>query len=105
MKELNFPAIGESLRAIRKSKGFTQEYVADAVDVNVSHISNIERGIAKVSLTLLVQLCDFLDISVDYVLQNEYTHPTNAITSEITKISSTLPKEKQDLLLRISKIL
>ena len=105
MKDLNFPAIGEKLRDIRKSKGLTQEYVADAVDVNVSHISNIERGIAKVSLTLLVQLCDFLDTSVDYVLQNEYSHPTNAVVSEIVKISSSMPKEKQETLLRISKAL
>lgn len=105
MKEIDFPTIGEKLRDIRKSKGFTQEYVADSVDVNVSHISNIERGIAKVSLTLLVQLCDLLDTSVDYILQSEYSHPTNAVISEIVKVSSIMPKEKQETLLRISKVL
>lgn len=105
MKELDFSSIGARLKDVRISKGYTQEDVADAVEVNVSHISNIERGISKVSLTLLVRICDYLGTTVDYILQNEYSHPNNAISSEISRVSSSLSKEKQNLLLRISKVI
>ena len=50
MDTLNFEQIGEKLKKIRLSKNLTQEYIANAADVNTSHISNIENNRVKVSL-------------------------------------------------------
>ena len=47
MDNLNFKRIGEKLRTIRLSKNLTQEYIANAVDINTSHISNIENNRVK----------------------------------------------------------
>ena len=49
MDTLNFEQIGEKLKKIRLSKNLTQEYIANAADVNTSHISNIENNRVKVS--------------------------------------------------------
>ena len=54
MQELNFEEIGQAIRASRIEQHYTQEYVAEQVGVNVSHISNIENNRVKVSLTTLV---------------------------------------------------
>ena len=72
MEELNFEEIGKNIRAIRLERHYTQEYIADRIGVNVSHISNIENNRVKVSLTALVAICNALDITVDYILKNEY---------------------------------
>ena len=56
MKELDFSLIGQRIREVRCEKHLTQEYLANATGVNVSHISNIETNKVKVSLTLLVQI-------------------------------------------------
>lgn len=72
MRELNFRLIGNNVRERRKELGFTQEYVAGLLDVNPSHISNVERGFAKPSLTLLVALANVLMCSVDAFLSHEY---------------------------------
>ena len=58
MKDLDFAFIGQRIREIRNEKMLTQEYIANAVNVNVSHISNIETNKVKVSLSLLVQICN-----------------------------------------------
>ena len=50
MKDLNFEKIGKKIKEVRLEKKLTQEYLADAVDVNTSHISNIENNRVKVSL-------------------------------------------------------
>ena len=50
MKEINYKAISNKIRRKRVSMGLTQEYLATAADVNVSHISNIENCHSKVSL-------------------------------------------------------
>ena len=52
MQELNFEEIGQAIRASRIEQHYTQEYVAEQVGVNVSHISNIENKRVRVSVIL-----------------------------------------------------
>lgn len=74
MQIINFEKIGEKLREIRTEKGLTQEYVANLANVNTSHISNIENNRAKISLSTLILVCNALNTTVDYVLNQEYTN-------------------------------
>ena len=69
MKELNFEKIGKKIKEVRISRRLTQEYVANATDVNTSHISNIENNRVKVSLSTLVQICNAL-LSTIFLLMN-----------------------------------
>ena len=105
MKELDFALIGQKIREVRTEKKLTQEYIASMTGVNVSHISNIETNKVKVSLTLLVQICNALDTTVDYILENEYHNPTTSIEKELFHTIKDMKKTKQELLLRIAKIL
>ena len=70
MKDIDFDSIGKKLKEIRTHTGFTQKFVASSVKVNTSHISNIENGKVKISLTTLVNVCNVLGTTVDYVLKN-----------------------------------
>ena len=105
MKELDFSSIGQRIRVVRNDKHLTQEYLANATGVNVSHISNIETSNVKVSLTLLVQICNALDVTMDYLLENEYHNPTSVIEKELLNTIKDMKKEKQKTLLRIAKVL
>ena len=73
MKELDFKTIGQKIKERRRSLGVTQEYIANILDVNPSHISNIECGHANPSLTALIRIADILECSVDYFISEEYT--------------------------------
>ena len=79
--------------------------MANATGVNVSHISNIETNKVKVSLTLLVQICNALDVTMDYLLENEYHNPTSTLEKELLNTIKDMKKEKQETLLRIAKVL
>ena len=105
MQVLDFAFIGKRIREVRSNKHLTQEYLADATGVNVSHISNIELNKVKVRLSLLVQICNALDVSMDYLLENEYHKPTSALENELLITIRDLPKEKQETLLKIAKVL
>lgn len=105
MQVLDFAFIGKRIREVRSNKHLTQEYLADATGVNVSHISNIELNKVKVSLSLLVQICNALEVSMDYLLENEYHKPTSALETELLITIRDLPKEKQETLLKIAKVL
>lgn len=43
-------AFGKNLRLLRKSKGFTQEELANEIDIEISQISRIERGVINTSI-------------------------------------------------------
>lgn len=105
MKELNFERISQKLKEIRISKGITQEYVADIADVNTSHISNIENNRVKVSLSTLVQICNALDVTVDYILADEYNDTSSAIEQEILKELRLCNADTQKRILKIIEIL
>ena len=105
MKELNFEKIGKKIKETRISRHLTQEYVANATDVNTSHISNIENNRVKVSLSTLVQICNALDTTVDYILADEYNQPSTVIEHEILKEVQQCSLETQKQILKIIKAL
>lgn len=105
MKTLDFSKIGKKIKELRMEKNLTQEYVANATDVNTSHISNIENNRVKVSLTTLVQICNALDTTVDYILSDEYNLPTTAIEQEILNAVHSCSSDTQKQILKIVKAL
>lgn len=105
MKELDFEYIGKRLREIRIAKGLTQEYVATCADVNVSHISNIENNRVKISLTTLVNVCNALNVTVDYVLSNEYSDADSALDKSILLELRGCNKELKERVLKIITVL
>ena len=105
MQEVNFKRISKKIKEIRISKGITQEYVANAADVNTSHICNIENNRVKVSLSTLVQICNALDTTVDYILADEYNHPSSVIEQEILHEVQSCSLETQKQILKIVKAL
>lgn len=105
MKELNFTDISRRLKEIRLSKGLTQEYVANIADVNTSHISNIENNRVKVSLSTLVQMCNALEVTVDYILANDYDDTSSVLDQEILKELKNCTPAKKEQILKIIHIL
>ncbi len=105
MDSLDFASIGQRIKEVRTQRQLTQENLANAVDVNVSHISNIETNKVKVSLTLLVAICNALDCTVDYILGSEYHAPTSVVEKELLNTVKDLGQEKKEQLLRIAKVL
>ena len=105
MKELDFALIGQRIKEVRSSKKLTQEYLAEKTGVNVSHISNIETNKVKVSLTLLVGICNALDVTMDYLLQNEYHNPASVTERELLDNIKDMDKDKLETLLKIAKAL
>lgn len=57
--------IGENIKRLRGEKGWTQEYLAEKVEVHVSYIGQIERGLRYPSLKVLFKLADALTVKID----------------------------------------
>lgn len=56
------------LREMRMKRGFTQQNMADKINVALRSYQKYEEGSREPSFNLLVQFADILDISTDYLL-------------------------------------
>lgn len=74
MADLDFKQIGLKIKEQRQNQGLTQEFIANKLDVNPSHISNIEGGRAHPSLSALVKIANILECSVDFFISGEYIY-------------------------------
>lgn len=52
----------------RKQLGYTQEQLADKMDVSVQMISNLERGNKAIRIDNLIKISNILNVSTDYIL-------------------------------------
>lgn len=93
MTDLDFKAIGLKIKERRQAQGITQEMVANHLDVNPSHISNIECGRANPSLTALIKIANLLQCSVDYFISGEYTFKADS-SKELTLDNKIMDKLK-----------
>tara|TARA_R110000868_G_scaffold32459_2_gene118067 strand:+ start:1144 stop:1368 length:225 start_codon:yes stop_codon:yes gene_type:complete len=57
-------AFGKNLRLLRKEKGLTQEELANELDVEISQISRIERGVISTSVSNCFKISKVLKISI-----------------------------------------
>ena len=87
--------IGKRIQNRRKQQGYTQEQIADMMDVSIQMISNLERGNKAIRIDNLVNLCRILDVSTDYVLTGKYGFTD---TSELTQQISRLSQKDQKMI-------
>ena len=57
----------------RKQCGYTQEQLAEKMNVSIQMVSNLERGNKAIRIDNLIRLSIILDISTDYILTGKET--------------------------------
>ena len=60
--------IGNFLKELRKENGKTQEEIAEMFGVSSRSVSRWENGNTMPDLGILVELADFYNVSIDYIL-------------------------------------
>lgn len=64
---------GVRIRQLRIKSGFTQEQIAEALNIDRSFYSRIEAGKSGCSVDLFVQLSALFHISLDYLILGRYS--------------------------------
>ncbi|MBP3509319.1 helix-turn-helix domain-containing protein [Oscillibacter sp.] len=92
--ELDYVALGARIRHIRKSKGMTQNFLAEQVGIEPSNISHIERAVSKVGLSTLVKMANVFGCSVDDLLCDSISCEREAFENQLVELSKDCsPKE------------
>ncbi len=91
--------IGARLKQARMAKNLTQPQLAEAADISVSFLSNLETGRQAMNIKTMASLLDILNVSADWLLGNSTDSANHAAALEIEKeLSSCTPKERETIL-------
>lgn len=63
--------IGNNISALRKKKGITQEELANELGVSAQAVSKWENNSSCPDVSLLTQIADYFNVSVDALLRSE----------------------------------
>ena len=65
---MNKLELGQKIRALRKERKQTLETLAEAADIGLVYLGEIERGIKMPSLKTFIKLVNALDVSADELI-------------------------------------
>ena len=84
--------VGERVRKIRESLGYTREKFAEILDVSASTLANVELGRTQIPYIMLINLYDIFGISSDDILHG--TKKSDSMQKRINRIISNLTTNK-----------
>lgn len=101
---MNLKEVGYRIKLCRKEKNFTQERLAEEINVSPHYIYEIERGSKTMSIYTLDKISKALNISTDYILSGtEKEFPTS--NDNLSLIVEKIPFKKRENVANVLSVL
>ena len=101
---IDYKLIGDRIKKARKSNGITQDVLAEKLNVSVGYVSQVERGITKISLDLLGAISSILDCDIAGLITESATNSSEYMESELISEIRKLDGKKKKYILEIIKL-
>lgn len=87
-------SFGQRFQRLRKAKGFTQEQIAERVNISYQAVSKWENDITSPDISILGELANILEVTVDELLGR-------VDPNKVTLVEEPQRKELKNMLLKI----
>ncbi len=92
---------GARIKSIRGSKGWTQEYMAEKVDISTNYLSSIERGKENPTFDMLVKLSAALEVEMWELFDFGHEASPKELRLMMNALSKELDEEKLKLAVKL----
>lgn len=96
--------IGQRIKRARVKKRWTQEKLAETIDVATAFLSKVERGGTSINLKRLAQISIALDVPIEELITGIVKEDYRYLNREFYELLQKCSKEKQRLIYNIAKI-
>ena len=100
---MDYYQIGQRIRKIRKAHKLSQDELASKVGISTTHMSHIETGNTKLSLPVLVDLADALQVRVDDLLFDSPRDSVSSTGDELQQLLDGCNSQQAKVILDIAK--
>ncbi len=102
---IDYSVIGERLKRARKEKDFTQEQLAEKLDVSIAFLSRVERGSSQINLKRLSQICEILGITEGEILNSASSKSAKYLDADFANLLKNCSSDKQKLIYDVAKVI
>ncbi len=102
---LDYKLIGERLRKARLEKGYTQEKLAEIMNVSVAYLSRIETGTTHINLKRLNELSNILGVSEALILNGASENSKSYLNDELSSILRDCSPQDKELIYHIANVI
>lgn len=104
MSIIDYKLLGSRIKTNRLIKGTTQEHFAEYMDVSVGYVSQLERGITKISLERLAVVSEYLNCDMASLLEGTISENRQYLSREFQELYEQLNvSEKKTLALLLKE--
>ena len=82
---VDYEIIGARIKSSRRELRMTQEMLAEALDVSVGYVSQVERGVTRISLDLLAEISGILGCDIAYFVSGTAVNGGSYMKSELAQ--------------------
>ena len=93
--------LGKNLKLSRKKLKYTQEFVAENINISVDLLRNIENGRNIGSVTTILNLCNFLKVSPNSLFSELLNFKEDTLDSSLQNYFKDLNKDTREILKNI----
>lgn len=90
--------LGEKIKKVRRKLGYTQEFVAENINISTDLLRSIENGRNLGSITTLLNICNFLKISPNSLFSDLLDFKEDTTDSILSNYISSLSEKDRNLL-------
>ena len=98
---MNGKALREKIRKRRRDLGFTQEQLAERINVSRGYISSVECGNKSMTIDTLARLANALKTTPDELLKEDLEHYGRAAGLPCAERIERLPRDKRIYILKL----
>lgn len=102
---VDYKLIGGRIKAKRKAAGKTQEQLAEKMSVTVGYVSQLERGVTKISLDTLSEICKILGCDMAFLITGTATGESAYLQAELIEKYASLTQIQKRIVLDIIDVL
>lgn len=102
---VDYKLIGSRIKAKRKAVGKTQEQLAEKLAVTVGYVSQLERGVTKISLDTLSEISSILNCDMSFFITGTATEGNAYLQEELIEKYSALTQVQKKTILDFIDVL
>ncbi|MEC0092216.1 helix-turn-helix domain-containing protein [Paenibacillus macquariensis] len=102
---MDYIQLGSRLRKERLKHNFTQERLAEKIDVSHAYIGQIERGERSLTLETLIKLANQLEVTADELLHESLKMNEGHFIHKIIHLVQERPIDEQQMALNMLEVM
>ena len=100
---LDYNLIGRNIRKYRKLYNYSQEQLAERIQISTIHMSHIETGNTKLSLPVCVKIAEVLHVRIDELIYDSAPSTKPLIKEELAELIDSCTENEAQTLIELMK--